>query len=76
MDDAIKKLEPYSVALLSVGTRTRKIGRLRGELNAEMEARRADLVEAKSLGASRDELADAAKVSPVRVSQIIAGSVR
>lgn len=73
MDDAIKKLEPYSVPLLSVGTRTKKIKRLRGELNAEMDRRREDLLEAKALGASRDELADAADVSPVRVSQIIGG---
>lgn len=71
MSDAIKKLEPYSVALLSVGTRTTKIKRLRGELNAEIERRREDLLEARALGASRDELADAADVSPVRVSQII-----
>lgn len=71
MDDAIKKLEPYSVALLAVGTRTTKIKRLRGELNAEIDRRREDLLEARALGASRDELADAADVSPVRVSQII-----
>lgn len=71
MQDATKKLEPYSVALLAVGTRTTKIKRLRGELNAEIERRREDLLEARALGASRDELADAADVSPVRVSQII-----
>lgn len=71
MDDAIKKLEPYSAALLAVGIRTTKIKRLRGELNAEIDRRREDLLEARALGASRDELADAADVSPVRVSQII-----
>lgn len=74
MDDAIKKLEPYSVQLLSVGTRSKKIKRLRGELDSEITRRREDLIAARDAGASRDELADAAGVSPVRVSQIIAGT--
>lgn len=74
MQDAIKKLEPYSAQLLQVGIRTTKIKRLRGELNAEIDRRRDDLIQAKDLGASRDELADAADVSVVRVSQIIGGT--
>ena len=74
MDDAIKKLEPYSAQLLSVGTRTKSIKRLRRALDAEMRSRRADLIEAQELGASGDEMADAAGVTRVRVYQIIAGT--
>lgn len=73
MHDAIKKLEPYSSALTDVGIRTQKIRRLRSELNSETERRRKDLARARDLGASRDELADAAGVSAVRVSQILSG---
>ena len=76
MTDAIKHLEPYAPALTEVALRTSKIKRLRGELNKELEDRRGFLAAARDKGAPREELAKAADVSPVRVSQILAGGAK
>lgn len=73
MSDAINKLEPYTGALMEVANRSRKISRLRGEMNQEIIGRREALLRAREAGCPRDKLASAAGVSPVRVSQIMAG---
>lgn len=76
MTDDIKKLEPYAPALTEVSLRTTKIKRLRAELNRELEGRRTVLAKARDNGAPREELAKAAEVSVVRVSQILAGGAK
>ena len=76
MSDGIKKLEPYEPLLVEVATRSKKIDRLRGEMARELTDRRAALLRARDLKAPREALAKAAGVSPVRVSQIMAGGAK
>lgn len=76
MSDAIKRLEPYEGAMTRLGLRANAIKRSRKQLERQLNERRDIIIEAHELGAPRADIATIAGVSPMRVSQIIAGGAR